>query len=381
MEVFKCNICGNTDLEYTGIINGNRYCRLCLRFVNTDGVNDNSFFNEKILLEIPYELTNEQIKVSDELISEISNNRNCYIHAVCGAGKTEIVLELIEKFLKDKKKVGFAIPRKDVVIELYFRVKELFKNTKIIAVYGGNTNDLIGDLILLTTHQLYRYKNFFDLLILDEADAFPFKNNLVLQQIFKNSIKGNYVIMSATYDNDSFFIKECKKIELLKRFHNNRLPIPKIKIASGVFKLFLLMNKIKYYVRNKLPCIVFVPTIELSKQIRQFLNIFIKSGYYINSKSIDRQIIINSFKKSKYTFLVSTMVLERGVTIPNLQVIVYNANSSIYDKNSLIQISGRVGRKKDYPYGEILYLANYKTKEMSDSISELNNINKEAFGT
>ena len=79
----------------------------------------------------------------------------------------------------------YDAPR-ELVIELAERMKNAFKNATVVTVYGGHKNVLDGDIIVLTTHQLYRYNCFFDLLILDEADAFPFKDNEVLRNIFKN---------------------------------------------------------------------------------------------------------------------------------------------------------------------------------------------------
>ena len=51
------------------------------------------------------------------------------------------------------------------------------------------------------------------------------------------------------------------------------------------------------------------------------------------------------------------------------------ANHSIYDKDSLIQIAGRVGRKADSPYGDVIYLATEATKDMELSISEIEEAN------
>ena len=73
--------------------------------------------------------------------------------------------------LKKGLQVGFAIPRRDVVIELSQRLADAFKNYNVICVYGGHTANLEGDIICLTTHQLYRYEKYFDLLIL----AYPSK--------------------------------------------------------------------------------------------------------------------------------------------------------------------------------------------------------------
>ena len=44
---------------------------------------------------------------------------------------------------------------------------QYFPKAKVIAVCGGHTAQTDGDLIICTTHQLYRYFHAFDLLILD----------------------------------------------------------------------------------------------------------------------------------------------------------------------------------------------------------------------
>ena len=74
--------------------------------------------------------------------------------------------------------------------------------------------------------------------------------------------------------------------------------------------------------------------------------------------------------------LITTTILERGITIDNLQVIVYEANHQMFDKATLIQISGRVGRKKQHPHGDIIYLCNQISIEMNKSIQELKKQNQ-----
>ena len=63
------------------------------------------------------------------------------------------------------------------------------------------------------------------------------------------------------------------------------------------------------------------------------------------------------------------------MTVKGIQVIVVDASSSIYDAASLIQISGRVGRKKDAPEGEVIFLASKKNKEMEKAIYEIERCN------
>ncbi len=113
-----------------------------------------------------YPLTEKQAEIAVKCAALISTS-DVLIHAVCGAGKTELIVLSIAKMLKEGKKVCFAIPRRQVVLELRERLAQYFPKAKVIAVCGGHTAVTDGDLIICTTHQLYRYYQSFDLLILD----------------------------------------------------------------------------------------------------------------------------------------------------------------------------------------------------------------------
>ena len=376
---YRCPICGNTNPIYIGYFKNTPYCRRCLKFIAKQEV-ENITFNNETVLNLNYELTQKQEAISNQIINNFKARKNTLIHAVCGAGKTELTFKLIQYCLKNNLKVGFSIPRKDVVIELYNRLKDVFINSKVICLYGGNTNDLEGELTVLTTHQLYRYKKYFNLLILDEIDAFPFKNNLVLHSFLNRSLKGNLLLMTATisdYEKETFRNNKFEIIELYQRFHGYKMPVPKIVLKTGIFKLLYLLKKVKEFVDNKKPLLIFVGYIKDSINLFTFINIFVKGGAYLNSKVEKRENIINEFKRGELKYIVTTSVLERGVTLSNLQVIVYDSYKNVFDSQTLIQISGRVGRKKEFPNGEIIFLSYKKTKEMENAIKtiiEENNI-------
>ena len=381
MGEFFCEVCGNKNPELFGMKNGKHYCRLCVQYEGFEEIRP--IFKtdyENTRLDLPYSLTEGQKRISNKIFQSLLEGRNCFISAVCGSGKTEITVDIISKYLKMGKKIGFAIPRRDVVIELAERMKNAFKNATVVTVYGGHKNVLDGDIIVLTTHQLYRYNCFFDLLILDEADAFPFKDNEVLRNIFKNSIKGNYVIMSATLDSSQEILPDNNVVNLFlyERFHKHDIPVPKIVIKSGVMKLYFLIKKVKEYLNENKPVLIFVPTISQSKNIYKLLKIFAKPGYFVNSKEPEREKIIKNFREGTYKYLVTTMVLERGVTIENLQVIIFDASNKVYSKETLIQISGRAGRKRSHPTGDVFLLSNKISSEMRSSIKTIEycNLNK-----
>lgn len=373
MDAFVCQRCGNSNERYIGHLNGKPYCRKCILF-NGENAPDYEVQDLNNPLKLAYELTAEQKDISQKLLRNFQAGIDTLVAAVCGAGKTEICYETINYALSNKKLVGFAIPRRDVVIELAPRIKEAFPDAKVTVVYGGHTDELLGDIVLLTTHQLYRYKEKFDLLILDEIDAFPFKHNDLLIQMFQRSIKGNHIIMSATAEDElkSRYQEKGKMlIELNVRFHHHKMPVPKIIRGVLFIKQIVLVFKLSQFIKRGKQTLVFAPTIALCEQTYNFLKHFVKNGNYVHSRCLNRAESIQLFKSGKYKYLVTTSVLERGVTIEGLQVIVIYADHALYDKNALVQISGRVGRKANDPNGEVIFLADKKSKSMEEARNEI----------
>ena len=371
-------MCGNTDIHSIGMLNGKFYCRRCISFRGEE-VEHNPSYPKKAPIHLEYELSPEQKELSYKLVENYKKGIDSLVFAVCGSGKTEICLQIIKYAINCGDKVAFALPRRDVAIELHNRLKEIFNFNKVICLYGGHTKDKEGDIIVLTTHQLYRYKQYFSLIILDEIDAFPFKDDPILHSMFYQALSGHYVMMSATPSKEviTHFQGDNKDILRLEiRFHRHPLPVPKIVKRNKLFQYLYLIRKIKEYKKHNKPVFVFAPTIELCEKIYKVLSIFIRGGNYVHSKRNRRSEIIDEFRNKMYSFLVTTSVLERGVTVKDLQVIICQSDHKIYEKGTLIQIAGRVGRKKDAPFGEVIYLCEKVTIDMLDSINEIKKNNE-----
>lgn len=372
-DFFVCPTCGNKDPRYIGYKNGKPYCRKCISFIG-ESAKDRFKTPEKARIFLEYSLSEEQNQLSDKLVSNYKTGKNSFIHAVCGSGKTEIVVQLISYAIECGEKVGFAVPRRDVAIELWERFKKVFKWNKITLVCGGYHEKLDGDLICLTTHQLFRYDNYFDLLIMDEVDAFPYQGNDTLHSFFKRSLKGRYVLMSATITPE--LMQQIKNdgtqvLELFTRFHRHPLPVPECFNGNIVTLYYKLIREISNFTKNNKQIFIFCPTISICEIVYKFLRPIFKNGNFVHSKREKRQVIINDFKNGKYKYLVTTAVLERGVTVKDLQVIVFLADHKIYDRYSLIQIAGRAGRKKDAPEGRVIFLAKSDNTEIQECVSDI----------
>ena len=103
---------------------------------------------------------------------------------------------------------------------------------------------------------------------------------------------------------------------------------------------------------------------------KKFLKNFLKKG------GQNRDKIIDDFKNKKYHYLITTSILERGITIRNLQVIIYNCDNLVFDKKTIIQIAGRVGRKKDATQGEVILISKTQSQDMIDAIKDIKDANR-----
>ncbi len=373
MGPFICERCGNSDPRYIGIKQGKPYCRRCISFSGTV-LQPVHKPRKEVTLSLGYPLSPKQKELSDRIIENFRNGIDTLVYAVTGSGKTEISYGVIAYAMAQGLSVGFALPRRDVVIELFFRLKDAFPKNRIVAVYGEHTATLEGDCVILTTHQLYRYPKYFDLLVLDEIDAFPFKGNPVLIKLFENALRGHCVMMSATPSKD--VVDRFKKpghdlLTLRTRFHRHPIPVPTSKNGPIFLQYFYLYRKLRDFQKRRKPCFIFVPTVALSESVFHFLNRFFKGGNYVSSKRENRDEVIAGFKSGKYRFLVTTAVLERGVTVPDLQVIVFHADDAVYDASALIQIAGRAGRKASAPTGEVLFIGQKESEGMRRSKKEI----------
>ena len=285
-----------------------------------------------------------------------------------------MVLGAIEDALLACKKVGWAIPRRQVVLELKDRLVAFFPSLDVVAVCQGYTDKTDGDLILCTTHQLYRYKDWFDLLILDEPDAFPYKGNDMLANFARNACRGKMIYLTATPDRK--LIEDVEKgrlawVQLNARPHGHPVIVPKVKLLPSIICLLSLL----YRVRDNRRWLIFVPTRKIAKTLAMFLHVD-----YLTSQSEQKEKIIDRFRNLEKRILISTTILERGVTFEDIDVIVLFADHPVFDTASLIQISGRVGRSFQFPKGECIFLSRSKTLAVGECLRKVQEANRSVFG-
>lgn len=96
--------------------------------------------------------------------------------------------------MKNGARVAIATPRIDVVDELFPRFQIAFKAVKIGKYHGREYHEAEDEqFIICTTHQLLKFYQAFDLIVIDEVDSFPFYENKMLHLPLKKQSKKRVV--------------------------------------------------------------------------------------------------------------------------------------------------------------------------------------------
>lgn len=364
----QCLRCLNTNSKYFYTRNNQIYCRKCIAYGRPQEVSQQQYENV-VDYHLEYSLTSQQADIANQLLRRYQEGKDTKLKAVCGAGKTEILYDVIKYALNLGQRVCLTIPRRELVKELAERITSQFHHLDCSVVYGGHTSDITGQLVICTCHQLFRYPMAFDLLILDEEDAFPYQNNSTLQNIVMQSVKGQYIHMSATLPSNE------ATIALHTRYHGHVLPVPKYRIGGYYLQILWMFKRLWRYRKEHKPVLIYVPEIKDTYVVQKLLELGKIKSLVAHSKCEDIQETIKKLKLGSIDAIVTTTILERGITIDNAQVIVLQGQHRIYDAATLLQISGRVGRKERYPDGDITIYTVYRTRAIKECIETLQNDN------
>ncbi len=329
----------------------------------------------------------------------------CLVWAACGAGKTEVAFPVIGDALALGKKVLYATPRRDVVIENSRRLRKAFGSSGVVALYGG-CGESGGSALLVaaTAHQALRFYRCFDLVILDECDAYPYPESRMLGYAVRRAMRpeGKLIYLTATPADWMLDGKGEKIVDIIKipaRPHGFPLPEPRfLKVAplrakrGGGLELHEEVLELIAAILRRCGggVLVFVPSVELAKAVGKALRAAagkpplgglppegVQWSYAADLRRDEKR---DGFLKKEFAVFVTTTIMERGLTFPRVHVVVLEADSSaVFDRAALVQMAGRCGRSPEYPTGEVWFVARSITREMEEARAEICGFNREAL--
>lgn len=392
-----CNRCGQVvNKEKQQLPIGAYYCRPCVRLgrVRSDEklyYFPQAEFPKTNVLKWEGRLTDYQAKVSQGLVEAVAKQKNSLVHAVTGAGKTEMIYQVVAQVINEGGAVCLASPRIDVCLELHRRLQEDF-SCDISLLHGESEVYFRSPLVIATTHQLLKFYRAFDLLIVDEVDAFPYVDNPMLYHAVAQSVKEKSTIIFLTATSTDKLDKkvskgELNRLSLPKRFHGNPLIVPQ-KVWLENFQKYLnqkkLVPKLEQFVKKQrktgFPLLIFASEIKRGQELAEVLQSYFSSENvgFVASTTENRLDIVEKFRQKEITILVTTTILERGVTFPCVDVFVVEANHRLFSRSALVQIAGRVGRSMDRPTGELLFFHDGTNFAIERAIQEIKAMNQEA---
>ncbi len=320
--------------------------------------------------------TDLQLKCANTMIDNYKLNKSMLIWAVCGAGKTEITFPVIEQALINKQNVCFAIPRIDILYDVYERLKWYFPKVEIAILNSKEKKYQDAQIYVMTTNQILNFKNAFGICIVDEVDAYPYEHNQKYDFAVNQSlISGGSIFYLTSTPSDIMLKRDVSHFIINRRWHGYDLPVPNVSYLNlkTINYSLKLRHVVKTYKRQQL---WFVSNINFGLQIlKTYQGCYNKQFDFVHASDENRLEKVNKFKQKQIDILITTTILERGVTFDDVDVFVLDSSSRMYNKAALIQIAGRVGRKKDYQDGRVVFFHQQVTKTMEEAIKEIRRMN------
>lgn len=401
---YRCERCGNERTHLFASFACARcerlctYCRQCITMGRVSECtplvvsfvrSERTFYKQPLVWHGT--LSSGQQQAAEAVVRAIENNEELLVWAVCGAGKTEVLFPGINWALQLGKRICLATPRTDVVLELAPRLKQAFPSVPAIALYGGSEDrGKQAPLVIATTHQLLRFYRAFDVVVIDEVDAFPYSVEPMLSYATEKARCETSALIYLTATPHPHWQQEIKQkkrtaVTIPARYHGYPLPVPSFEWCGNwrkKVKRGTLPKNVAAWVEKRLEegkqAFLFVPHIELLQHVVSILKKLDGRIEGVHAEDDERKEKVGAFRQGAIPLLVTTTILERGVTVPNIDVAVLGAEDDLFTEGALVQIAGRVGRSAQYPSGDVRFFHYGKTKAMLAAKRQIVRMNNEA---
>lgn len=333
---------------------------------------------DKLIKSIPYQLTNAQLKVIDEIKKDMSLPKpmNRLVQGDVGSGKTVVAIYALLAAVESGYQASMMAPTEILAMQHYETIKEYLSLADIqvnVVFLSGSTKqkekkEILEKLregeidIIVGTHALIEdnveFKNI-GLVITDEQHRFG------VRQRGRLSNKGNnpdILVMTATPIPRTLALMLYGDLDISII---GEMPPGRQEIITSIVKG---SNKEEAYefIKKELDegrqAYVVAPLVESSEKLEldSATEIFeeLKSTYFSGYKlgllhgkmnNAEKEQVINKFYEGKINVLVSTTVIEVGVNVPNSTIMLV-LNAERFGLAQLHQLRGRVGRGKFQSY-------------------------------
>jgi ATP-dependent DNA helicase RecG len=358
---------------------------------------------KQLIASLPYDLTNAQKKVLDEihhdLMSEISMNR--LVQGDVGSGKTILAVLALLTVAGNGYQGCFMVPT-EVLAKQHMAAL-----TETLGPFGIRMELLTGSMtaaqkrlayeriqqhevdIIVGTHALIQEKVTYDklaLVITDEQHRFGVKQREALLNKGENP---HVLVMSATPipRTLAIILYGDLDISVVDELPANRLPIKNCVVNTGYRDTAyrFIGNQVSEGRQAYVICpmveesenIEAENVIEYTQKLQEALpNITGIEYLHGKMKAKEKDAIMERFVSGQIQVLVSTTVVEVGVNVPNATVMMIE-NAERFGLAQLHQLRGRVGRGKHQSY--CILVSGMDNKETMERLEIMNKSNDGFF--
>ena len=358
----------------------------------------NNSLSERILKNFDFSKTKNQIKIIDEINSDLKSDVKMFrlLQGDVGSGKTIVSLISAANVIKSDYQVALMAPTEILATQHYELAKRIYKSTDIqIELLTGKTESKEKKIIqknlakgkinmLIGTHALFQKNTSFNklgLVIVDEQHKFGVRQRIELSN--KGGVNCDILLMSATPIPRTLILTIYGDMDvsrlLEKPFYKKEI----ITLSKPEEKINEVISFIKKEISKGNQIYWVCPLIQESKKLdysaaedkyNYLYKIFSNKVGLVHGamEKNKKDKVLNSFFNKSIDILVSTNIIEVGIDFPNANTIVIE-NSNKFGLSQLHQLRGRVGRGEIQGTCILLYKKNL-SENAKKRISILKNI-------
>lgn len=330
---------------------------------------------QKFKKALPFEFTKSQQKVIQEIERDMSSPKpmNRLLQGDVGSGKTIVALCALVTTVENGYQGALMVPTEILAEQHYKNIEEKLSNFNIkVVLLSGDLKPKERDRrrhmiatgeadLVIGTHALIqqgvRFKKL-GLAVIDEQHKFGVAQRSLLKSKSQNP---DILIMTATPiprtlaltvygDLDISIIDELPPgrgevktlyFEEKNRIKAYRIAEEQVKIGRQVYVVYPIIEESE---RSDLRAAT-----KMHKELRDLLPDLRIGLLHGRMKSKEKEKIMRDFKDKKIDILVSTIVIEVGVDIPNASLMIVE-HAERFGLSQLHQLRGRIGRGKYLSY-------------------------------
>ncbi len=331
--------------------------------------------DSRIRKRFPFLLTEDQDKTIEEIVADLAKEipMNRLLQGDVGSGKTVVALYAALVAVANKKQVAIMAPTEILAAQHFTNIERYLKNSNVnrclitgglagdkrkellTGIKSGHTNIIVGTVALLQEDIQFAD---LALVIIDEQHKFGVHQRASLRK----DTTPHCLVMTATPiprtlamtvfgDLDISIIKHCPpgRGDVVTRYiHPDDLPK-----AYEFIRERLKAKKQAFFVY---PRIVDSENGDVKAAIAEYENLRKKIYPEFNigllhgqMSGADKQRIMDEFRKGKIHCLVSTVLIEVGIDIPNATIMVIE-EADMFGLAQLHQLRGRIARSSSKSY-------------------------------